>query len=64
MSATMIDQDAELEAEIENAFQKMLAAHADEDVARNWFHVMVALVRRRSPEQIERMERARGLRAK
>lgn len=54
-------QDMELEANIQLAWKVLIsAAHAD--LQRAAFSTMRGLIATRSPEQIERMERERGLR--
>ena len=55
-------QDLELEAQIQLAWKALLAS-ATADMQRAAFARMRDLIARRSLEQIERMERARGLRA-
>jgi len=61
---TQMDLDAALEREIETAHRAYLQAVELNDTPsiRECFDVMAALVERRSPAQIERLERERGLR--
>jgi hypothetical protein len=57
-----LSDDEALELQIETAFR--CAMHCeDRELMRDAFHAMSQLIAQRSPEQIERMERARGLRA-
>lgn len=60
MSAIPLDRDAILEAEIDAAYESMIHAKTDEG-SKAHFHVMVRLIARRSPTQIQRMELARRL---
>jgi hypothetical protein len=55
------ERDAALEREIETA--RLAATNTkDPELARAGFKTMADLIAQRSPEQIERMERERGLR--
>jgi hypothetical protein len=53
--------DAELETQIEAAYQEGLAALAATE-QRLAFTQMAELIKQRSPEQVAKMEEARGLR--
>lgn len=53
--------DAERETAIAECARRMELAR-DPQVKRSWFKHMAALIADRSPEQVERMERAKGLR--
>lgn len=54
--------DAALEREIETAYRAgLLAATNDREEARQIFVAMAELIKRRSPEQIARLEQERGL---
>lgn len=53
--------DLALERRIGRAYQKLIIA-ASQDRQRRWWKALKALVGRRSPEQIHRMERERALR--
>jgi hypothetical protein len=57
----MMTEDAQLEVEIDYAYRAMLGADKPE-IQRAAFDVMRNLIAHRSPAQIERMERERGLR--
>jgi hypothetical protein len=57
----MILTDAERESLIDITAQ--LAQQGSPAVRRYWWSLMKALINERSPEQVERMERERGLRA-
>jgi hypothetical protein len=60
--ALPLSDDEALEREIETA--RLAATNAtDPEIARAGFEAMAMLIGLRSPEQIERMERERGLRA-
>jgi len=52
--------DAELETRIENARIAMTEA-ATQEARRDWYEEMRWLISQRSPEQVSRMERDRGL---
>jgi hypothetical protein len=54
--------DAELEAEIQLAYELGLKASSP-DLARAAFAAMAGAIAQRSPERIAQMERERGLRA-
>ena len=56
------ENDLRLEREIEDAYEAVLRARGDEEVTTAWQH-MRTLINQRSPQQIEAMERERGLRA-
>lgn len=59
---TQEEIDAGLEREIETA--RLAATNAtDPEIARAGFEAMANLIARRSPEQIQKMEEERGLRA-
>jgi hypothetical protein len=60
-AALPLSDDEALELEIETARRAALNVK-DRELAREAFRVMSRLVARRSPQQIERMERAKGLR--
>lgn len=62
---TQDEVDAGLEREIETAHRAYLRAVEMQDTPaiRECFDVMAALVEQRSPAQVERLERERGLRA-
>lgn len=53
--------DEELEHEIEDAYEAVLRARGDEQVTTAW-QTMRTLINQRSPQRVEDMERARGLR--
>lgn len=62
--ATQEELDAALEREIETAYRiAMRFAVSDPELSREGFKVMGMLIARRSPEQVARIERDRGLRA-
>lgn len=67
MSAEIrVDQvriDADLEIEIDRQYELMLRA-SDDSMAAEHFKAMALLVRQRSSEQIQRMERERRLEIK
>lgn len=54
--------DQELEAQIDKALQFALREN-DRFRQREVFAIMAQLIAQRSPQQVERMERERGLRA-
>lgn len=57
----ILNRDADLEQRITDACARLSMA-TDEDQAREIFERVRALIYQRSPEQIERLERAKGLR--
>lgn len=60
--ALPLSDDEALELEIETA--RLAATHAkDPEIARAGFQAMAELILMRSPAQVEKMERERGLRA-
>jgi hypothetical protein len=58
---TEILTDAEREQAIAECMRRMEIAR-DDQLKRSWFRQMAALIADRSPAQVERMERERGLR--
>jgi hypothetical protein len=58
-------REAANERMIERCMQRMIAAQTglrDFGLAMHWWQRMTHYIRRRSPSQVERMERERGLR--
>jgi hypothetical protein len=53
--------DEELETRINDACRRMIAAGKDKILANAWGEIMVSMIRRRSPEQVTKMEIERGL---
>lgn len=60
-SAALLKYDQELEQQIDVAYARMVKAIQEPDQLKA-FHEMVALVKKRSPQQIRKMERERRLR--
>lgn len=60
MNTAVIDRDAELEAEIDAAYERMVTAKTDEG-SKEAFHDMARLIGRRSQSQILKMELAKRL---
>ncbi len=58
------DQDKSLEVEIDNALKRCekYRSEGDKENAKTWWEQVVRLIAKRSPKQIKKMERARGLR--
>lgn len=52
--------DADLESEIDAAYERMIHAPTDEE-SKSAFHEMCLLIARRSPHQIQKMELDRRL---
>lgn len=59
-AVTQPDRDAELEIEIDAAYDAMIAAKTDEE-STAYFKTMARLIARRSPYQIQKMEIARRI---
>lgn len=59
--STQIDQDAILEAQIQQAQKRLVACANDPQARRAAGDLLCNLIKQRSPEQVARMERERGL---
>lgn len=57
---SQVEIDRSLELAIDRAYEEMLVA-TDEDIKRDHFRVMTALIGLRSEDQIKRMQRERRL---
>jgi hypothetical protein len=59
--AEVIERDQALEQQIDGAYRRLLEATTRDGRRRAW-RLMLKGIRRRSPQQVAAMERARGLR--
>jgi hypothetical protein len=59
--STQIDQDAILEAQIQQAQKHLVASANDPQALRAARDCLYSLIKQRSPEQVARMEREKGL---